>query len=81
MNKKGKKLEKLKGAIELFNMQLNDLLDDDSTQIIISKNLFNAFNNSSKCKKIMMKRHLYRYLSMLYFYTTIQLSILKNTGH
>lgn len=51
MNKKGKKLEKLKGAIELFNMQLNDLLDDDSTQIIVSKNLFNAFDNSSKCKK------------------------------
>ena len=51
MNKKGKKLEKLKGAIELFNMQLNDLLDDDSSQIIVSKNLFNAFDNSSKCKK------------------------------
>lgn len=61
--------KKLGGAIELFSIPLNDLLDDDCTQIIVSKNLFNAFDNSSKSKKHYDKTTslaLFRYIVFLY---------------
>ncbi len=56
---------KLGGA----KIQLMDLLDDDSYQIIMSKNLFNSFDNSSKNKKYYDKEVsllLFRYVIFLY---------------
>ena len=61
------KLERAKNS--LFSIQLKDLLEDDTYLIIISKNLFNAFDNSSKNKKYYDKETssvLFRYVIFLY---------------
>lgn len=60
--------EKLGGA-NVFDIQLDDLLDDDSYQIVMSKRLFNAFDNSSKNKKNYDKENslkLFKYVVFLY---------------
>ena len=53
----------------LFNLDLEDLLDDECEQIILSPELFNAFITSSKNRKNFNKddiRKLFKYVIYLY---------------
>ena len=66
------RLSKSMGGTEETNfigLELNELIDDDSDQIIISTTLFNAFVQSSKTRKnydAKKIKHLFKYVVYLY---------------
>lgn len=57
---------------DLFNFSLEDLLIDECEQIIISDELFMAFNKRSKGKNIITKRYIV-FSNTLYIYTMKQM--------